>query len=103
MADKSHCISAMSTKLIDKLTPEQEALIPVYRGKWRAIACKTGPIDRKKAAESVKAAYAALGEQEPEIVYSDSPFAALELIVQNQPGSQLEARMISFPMILYKK
>ena len=44
---------------ITKLTPEQEALIPVYR-EWRAIALSTERIDREKAAEAVKAAYAAI-------------------------------------------
>ena len=47
----------MSQIKIDKLTPEQEALIPVYRQKWKAIALSTEPIDRQKAAEVVKTAY----------------------------------------------
>ena len=47
--------------LIEKLTPEQEALIPVYRQKWRAIALSTERIDREKAAEVVKAAYVFVG------------------------------------------
>lgn len=47
--------------LIDKLTPEQEALIPVYRDKWRAIALSTERIDREKAAEAVEKAYEILG------------------------------------------
>ena len=62
--------------LIEKLTPEQEALIPVYREKWRQIALSTKPIDRQKAAEAVKAAYKLIGESEPEIIYFDSPYAA---------------------------
>ncbi|WP_375471116.1 hypothetical protein [uncultured Nostoc sp.] len=37
--------------LIEKLTPEQEALIPVYREKWQKIALLTERIDREKAAE----------------------------------------------------
>lgn len=32
--------------LIEKLTPEQEALIPVYRQKWRAIAFSTERLDK---------------------------------------------------------
>ncbi|WGV25512.1 hypothetical protein [Halotia branconii] len=32
--------------LIDKLTPKQEALILVYREKWRAIALSTKRIDQ---------------------------------------------------------
>jgi hypothetical protein len=64
--------------LIENLTPEQEALIPVYREKWRAIALSTERIDREKAAEAVKAAYAAIdfGYEEPEIFFQDSPYAA---------------------------
>jgi hypothetical protein len=64
--------------LIEKLTPEQEALIPVYRQKWRAIALSTERIDREKAAEAVKAAYVAIdfGYEEPEIFFQDSPYAA---------------------------
>ena len=62
--------------LIEKLTPEQEALIPVYRQKWRAIALSTERIDREKAAEVVKAAYVFVGLSEPEILFFDSPYAA---------------------------
>lgn len=35
--------------VIDKLTPEQEALILVYREKWRAIALSTERIDKYTA------------------------------------------------------
>jgi hypothetical protein len=31
---------------------KKEALIPVYREKWKAIALSTEPIDRKKATEA---------------------------------------------------
>ncbi|MDZ7965069.1 MAG: hypothetical protein RM368_08845 [Nostoc sp. DedSLP03] len=63
--------------MIYTLTPEQEALIPVYREKWRAIALSTERIDREKAAEAVKATYVLIGMEEPEIVFYDSPNAAL--------------------------
>ncbi|MBD1831252.1 hypothetical protein H6F61_00825 [Cyanobacteria bacterium FACHB-472] len=65
----------MSQEKIEKLTPEQEALIPVYREKWRKIAILTEPIDREKAAEAVKNAYALIGLFEPEILFYDSPYA----------------------------
>ncbi|MEH1887404.1 DUF6745 domain-containing protein [Nostoc sp.] len=64
--------------LIEKLTPEQEALIPVYREKWRAIALSTERIDREKAANVVKAAYVGIGCEEPEIIFCDSPNAVFE-------------------------
>ncbi|MEH1826576.1 MAG: DUF6745 domain-containing protein [Nostoc sp.] len=66
--------------LIEKLTPEQEALIPVYREKWRAIALSTERIDREKAAKAVKVAYAAFGFEEPDIIFCDSPYAAFSEI-----------------------
>jgi hypothetical protein len=31
---------------IETLTPEQEALIPVYRDKWRAIALSNSPLTK---------------------------------------------------------
>ncbi|MBD2186306.1 DUF6745 domain-containing protein [Aerosakkonema funiforme] len=70
----------MSPTKVEKLTPEQEALIPVYRHKWRGIDLSTEPIDRQKAAHSVKAAYAAMGKPEPEIRFLSSPAALGELV-----------------------
>jgi hypothetical protein len=49
---------------IDKLTPEQEALIPVYRDKWRAIALSTERIDRQKTQAIVKSAYRLVRQKE---------------------------------------
>ncbi|MBE8996665.1 hypothetical protein IQ274_00125 [Nostoc sp. LEGE 12447] len=70
--------------LIENLTPEQEALIPVYREKWRAIALSTERIDKEKAAEVVKAAYTAIGKQQPEIIFCDSPYAGLKIILKKR-------------------
>ncbi|MGL5064276.1 MAG: DUF6745 domain-containing protein [Microcoleus sp.] len=56
-----------------KLTPEQEALIPVYRDKWRKIALSTERIDRAKAESAIKAAYIANGKPEPEVEFYSSP------------------------------
>jgi hypothetical protein len=50
----------MSQTKVKKLTPEQAALIPVYRQKWRAISLSTGPINRSQAEETVKSAYSAI-------------------------------------------
>ena len=62
----------MSEKQIKKLTPEQEALIPVYRNKWLKIALSTERIDKKKAAEAVNYFYQFIGEDEPELLFFDS-------------------------------
>jgi hypothetical protein len=82
----------MSQTKIDKLTPEQEAQIPVIREKWKAIALSTERIDRQKASEAIKAAYAIIGKQEPEIVFFDSPLAALSFL-ESHLGSQLESQL----------
>ncbi|MEH2304388.1 DUF6745 domain-containing protein [Nostoc sp.] len=78
--------------LIENLTPEQEALIPVYREKWRAIALSTERIDKEKAAEAVKAAYVAIdfGYEEPEIFFQDSPYAACNWMLKRLSPEFLE-------------
>ncbi|KAF3889100.1 MULTISPECIES: DUF6745 domain-containing protein [Nostocales] len=63
----------MSPNKIEKLTPEQEALIPVYREKWRSILLSTERIDREKAAAAVQEAYALIGLSAPEIIFYNSP------------------------------
>ncbi|WP_293352497.1 MULTISPECIES: DUF6745 domain-containing protein [unclassified Microcoleus] len=92
--------------VIHKLTPEQEALIPVYREKWRSIALSTEPIDRQKATEAVTAAYALLGKKPPMIIFSDSPYASfyptfnqMESLFWNdpwhEPKGQLDSQLYS--------
>jgi hypothetical protein len=73
---------------LTELTPEQEALIPVYREKWKSIALSTQPIDAQKAEEAVKEAYTSIGLAEPEIIFCDSPHAAWNTAL-NQPETQL--------------
>jgi hypothetical protein len=93
--------------LIEKLTPEQEALIAVYREKWRKIALSTERIDREKAAEAVTSVYKILGFDEPEIVFFDSPYAALkefsqqlEKSVFKQETYKIEQKLI-YPLKKY--
>ncbi|MHC5746121.1 MAG: DUF6745 domain-containing protein, partial [Nostoc sp.] len=59
----------MSNKKIEKLTPEQEALISVYKSKWENIRLSTQRIDRKKAESAVKDAYAMVGLPIPQITF----------------------------------
>lgn len=66
--------------MIKELTSEQEALIGLYREKWKAIALSTERIDRQNAQEAVRAAYQILGLKEPEIIFCDSPYETLRLI-----------------------
>lgn len=62
--------------MIDKLTPEQESLISVYRDKWFKIALSTERVDRQKAAAAIKASYQQYYSPnyvEPEIIFFQSP------------------------------
>lgn len=74
--------------MITQLTPEQEALIPVYLEKWRGIALFTEPIDHQKAAEAVKAAYRLIGKEEPKVIFHDSPCTAFNEL-WNKLGDKL--------------
>jgi hypothetical protein len=62
---------------LGKLTPEQEEWIPVYEEQWEQIAFLTEPIERSRAVNAVKAAYNWIHEAEPEILFADSPYAAV--------------------------
>lgn len=64
--------------LIEKLTPEQESLIPIIQEKWHSLALSTAPIDRQKASFAVKSAYVFLWDDEPEILFFDSLYEALK-------------------------
>lgn len=68
--------------LIEQLTPQQEALIPVYREKWRKIALSTERIDREKTVAAVQAAYHAIDYEPPEIIFQDSPDAACQWMLK---------------------
>ena len=81
----------MATK-IDRLTSEQEALIPIYRDKWRQMALSTERVDRALATEAIKAVYAAIAQPAPEILFCESPLAVpqvLTRLLQQQFGSDL--------------
>jgi hypothetical protein len=84
----------MSQTKVKKLTPEQAALIPVYRQKWRARSLSTGPINRSQAEETVKSAYSAIGLKAPEIIFVDRPYEAADLILSrvDNPSSELRSQ-----------
>ncbi|MDX2232366.1 MAG: hypothetical protein NW220_22225 [Leptolyngbyaceae cyanobacterium bins.349] len=72
-------ISSMSNrKIIAELTDQQEALIPEYREKWRSIENQVESINRAKAIETIKAAYSISSYSEPEILWYDNPFIAIQ-------------------------
>lgn len=58
--------------IVTQLTPDQKALIPVYREKWRRIALSTEPNDRKLASETIKAIYTEINLPEPDVIFFDN-------------------------------
>lgn len=62
-----------NTNVINKLTPAQEAKIPEYLERYRAIGTCTKPIDRAKAEAALKACAAYLKQPEPIVLFVDSP------------------------------
>jgi hypothetical protein len=78
---------------IEKLTSEQEALIPVYREKWRKIALSTEPIDQEATATVIGKLYAVIGEEPPEILFFSSPFTTISCLEASRNWSQLTDRL----------
>lgn len=64
--------------MIDKLTPEQEALIPEYRDKWIGYGLSTEPADRAEAEAGVREVYKASDLTPPDrVIWLDSPMSGL--------------------------
>lgn len=67
--------------MIDKLTPEQEALMEVYRDKWIKIGLQTGPCNREEAKKYAIKAYERGGLTPPKDFYfARSPMEAIDII-----------------------
>jgi hypothetical protein len=64
------------------LTPEQEALIPVYRDKWVPIVSSTASLDRDREIAAINTAYRLSNYPAPEILFYDSPFDAIRSIAR---------------------
>ena len=72
------------SEIITQLKPEQKELIPIYGEKWLKVALSCQPLNREKATEAVKNAYAAIGLSPPKMVFVRGPLAALKAIMQNK-------------------
>lgn len=69
--------------MIEKLTPEQEALIPIIREEWIKIALDTSPINKQKAEAAINLTYE--GYKPPkEILWFDNPLSAVVWIAGNR-------------------
>jgi hypothetical protein len=58
---------------IERLTPEQAALIPIWHQRWLEIGMCEQPIDRVLARSAIERAYATINKPTPLIVFCDSP------------------------------
>lgn len=84
----------MATRLT-KLTPEQEALIPVVREAWLAVGLSTSPADRPAAEQGVRLAYEAAGLRPPaEILWLGSPDAGCKVaaLLSRDDGDKILAK-----------
>lgn len=59
-------------KKIEKLTDQQETLIPLYREKWKKIALSTARIDKWQLSKALKQAYIMMDLPSPEIIFYNS-------------------------------
>ncbi len=60
-----------------ELKPEQEALLLVYREKWKDLAFKMGRVDRQQAIAAIEFAYTTTGQPLPKMIFSGNPRSAL--------------------------
>jgi len=64
-------------KKIEKLMPEQEAELPLFRQRYLDIACKGGRIDRDALQVALTDVYAVIGKPAPKLFIFDSPAACM--------------------------
>lgn len=65
------------SKKIEKLTPEQEAYLPIFRQEYLRRACGGDRIDRPSLELALSDAYACIGKPSPKLLIFDSPAACL--------------------------
>ncbi|MGD2181996.1 DUF6745 domain-containing protein [Lusitaniella coriacea] len=70
-------------EIITGLTPQQQALISIYREKWLNAICLTRPIDRAEATAAIQLVYQALDLPQPKILFFDSPLGIVKEILEN--------------------
>ena len=75
--------------MLERLTPEQELLLPIIRDKWIKIGLSTEPCNFEKSKEAVCLAYRSVGLKEPSRFYlCDDPISADENSVELGLSSQ---------------
>jgi hypothetical protein len=86
-------------KIVAKLTPEQEALLPIYREKWHSFAILKESINREKVIEVIKAAYITCNYPEPKILFYDNPFVAIQDVTRIENFQYYLGRNINIKFI----
>lgn len=65
----------------EKLTPEQEALLPVYRDRWIDIGLDATPLDPAAAMDAVRMAYRLADQPGPKYwLFADGPMEAMRFL-----------------------
>ncbi len=79
---------------VDKLSPEQTALLDQYRKRWAEIRLSTARADRTVAEAGVQLAYKAAGYSSPrQIVWCDGPLEIAELWGCASPSDNVGANL----------
>jgi hypothetical protein len=69
--------------MITELTKEQEAMLPVYRAKWKAISTDSTPFTQAEAEDIIHAYQKyVLGVKETPVIVCDSPISAWDKVVE---------------------
>jgi hypothetical protein len=83
-----------ATKKIEKLTPEQEAMIPVHLEKWLKIGLCTDVIDFAKAKEALALCYTTQGLPAPsKVYYAKGPHDAYKIYKSIRPDGDVNGFM----------
>lgn len=81
--------------MIDKLTPEQEAMIPKIRDEWMAKGLSTTPINRKQAEKDFTEFQSKiLGRDPAPVVFVDGPIHAWRLVLMAAGLGKLKDKQI---------
>jgi len=83
-----------ATKKIDKLTPEQEAMIPMHLDKWLKIGLNTDAIDFAKAKKALALCYTTQNLKAPsKMYYAKGPHDAFKIYKSIRPDGDVNSFM----------
>lgn len=80
----------MMGKVITELTPEQEALLPLFMEEWMGVNTDTEPADRPRAEAAISGLYRVANYAPPRFIWYDSPLGAYNAINDGLPGEALD-------------